>query len=359
MDLEILTREFFGNTVAAYLVSAGIVLLGLVAVAIIRIVIGRRARAWASRPDTPVDGTLFAKAQRSSFYLLMLLALALGLRGLEFTPGVERIVSMVILILAGLFSVGLVTSVIALVMDSHLRRQGRSMEDFKGRALMPIIKAIVWLVALIFVLDNMGFDVTSLVAGLGVAGLAIGIAAQAVLGDLFSYFAIIFDKPFQLGDFVIVGDYMGTIEHLGIKTTRLRSLSGEQIIVSNSDLTGSRVRNYKRMYERRIAFAFGVTYDTPADTLEAVKKTVHEIIDGAENARFDRAHFKAFGASSLDFEVVFYVLSPEYNVYMDVQEAINLEIVRRLNAMGVEFAFPTRTLYLREESGWAQEPEQG
>jgi small-conductance mechanosensitive channel len=113
------------------------------------------------------------------------------------------------------------------------------------------------------------------------------------------------------------------------------------------------------MYERRIAFAFGVTYDTPADTLEAVKKTVHEIIDGAENARFDRAHFKAFGASSLDFEVVFYVLSPEYNVYMDVQEAINLEIVRRLNAMGVEFAFPTRTLYLREENGWAQEPEQG
>jgi small-conductance mechanosensitive channel len=153
---------------------------------------------------------------------------------------------------------------------------------------MPIIKAIVWLVALIFVLDNMGFDVTSLVAGLGVAGLAIGIAAQAVLGDLFSYFAIIFDKPFQLGDFVIVGDYMGTIEHLGIKTTRLRSLSGEQIIVSNSDLTGSRVRNYKRMYERRIAFAFGVTYDTPADTLEAVKKTVHEIIDGAENAPISR-----------------------------------------------------------------------
>ena len=212
-----------------------------------------------------------------------------------------------------------------------------------------VARLLLWIIVLLLILDNLGVNITGLVAGLGIGGIAVALALQNILGDLFASLSIVLDKPFVIGDFVVVDSLSGTIEHIGLKTTRIRSLSGEQLIFSNNDLLKSRVHNYKRMSERRIVFSFGVVYQTPLEKLKAIKEIVSDIITKEEKARLDRVHFKEYGDSSLNFEVVYFVNDPDYNIYMDVQEAINLEIFRRFQEEGIEFAYPTRTLFIQNE----------
>lgn len=220
------------------------------------------------------------------------------------------------------------------------RAMTRSMLTFIGRLGL-------WSLVILLILDNMGLNVTALVASLGIGGVAVALAAQNILGDLFASLSIALDKPFVLNDFIIVDDLMGTVEHVGLKTTRIRSLSGEQIVLANNDLLKSRIRNYGRMSERRALFTIGVTYDTPADALEALPDVIRAAIEAQPGVRFDRAHFKGFGVHSLDFEAVYYVLDPGFATYMDVQQAINLQLVRELHARGIRFALPARTVQLQ------------
>ena len=217
---------------------------------------------------------------------------------------------------------------------------------FKG--LLPAIKIVIWGVGFVFLLDNLGVEISAVLAGVGIGGIAVALAAQAILGDLFSYFSILFDRPFEVGDFIIVGDLLGSVEYIGIKTTRLRSLGGEQLVFSNTDLTNSRVKNYKRMEKRRVLFRLGVTYDTPKERVEEIPKLIANIIQETDNANFDRAHFGSYGDFSLIIEVVFYVTSGDYNLYMDVQQTINLRIMEEFQKRNIQFAFPTRTLHVHK-----------
>jgi small-conductance mechanosensitive channel len=201
-------------------------------------------------------------------------------------------------------------------------------------------------VALLLILDNLGIDITALVAGLGVGGIAVALAVQNILGDLFASLSIVLDKPFAVGDFIIIDDYLGSVEHVGLKTTRLRSLSGEQLVMSNADLLSSRIRNYGRMYERRIVFSLGVTYQTPRDKLKKIPGIIRDAVEAQDQTRFDRSHFKGYGSFSLDFETVYHVLQPDYNLYMDIQQAVNFAIHERFEAEGIEFAYPTQTLFV-------------
>lgn len=210
-----------------------------------------------------------------------------------------------------------------------------------------MLRGLVWALAVLAVLDTLGFDVTALIAGLGIGGIAVALAAQAMLGDIFASLSIVLDKPFLIGDFIIVDDAMGTVEYIGIKTTRVRSLGGEQLIFSNADLLRSRIRNYKRMYERRVQFDFGVTYETQPAQLAGIPNLVREVIEACGNTRFDRAHFAKFGDFALAFEVVYYVLDPDFNVYMDAQQKINLALCERFAADKIEFAYPTQTIRLQ------------
>ena len=178
---------------------------------------------------------------------------------------------------------------------------------------------------------------------------AVALAVQNILGDLFASLSIVLDKPFVLGDFLIVDEHLGTVEYIGLKSTRLRSLWGEQIVFSNADLLKSRLRNFGRMFERRIVFPVGVTYQTPRDKLEAIPGIIREAIQAQEKTRFDRSHFKEFGDFSINFESVYYVLVPDYNLYMDIQQAINLQIHKRFEEEGIEFAYPTQTLFVVRE----------
>jgi small-conductance mechanosensitive channel len=209
---------------------------------------------------------------------------------------------------------------------------------------------VLWSVALLLALDNLGVDVTALVAGLGIGGIAVALAAQNILGDLFASLSIVMDQPFVLGDFIVVGDKLGTVEKIGLKTTRLRSLSGEQLIFSNTELLKSTIRNYKRMFERRVLFELGVVYQTPHEKLARIPGLIRAIVETQQRVRFDRAHFKAFGDSALVFETVYFVLSPEYNDYMDIHQAVNLAIVAKFAQEQIEFAYPTQTLYVQREA---------
>ncbi|MCA9439269.1 MAG: mechanosensitive ion channel family protein, partial [Candidatus Omnitrophica bacterium] len=175
-------------------------------------------------------------------------------------------------------------------------------------------------------------------------------ALQSILGDIFCSIAILLDKPFVVGDFIIVQDMLGSVENIGIKTTRLRSLSGEQIVFSNADLLSSRIRNFKRMYERRVLFSFGVVYETDLDNVEAIPGIVREIIESIDKTRFDRAHFKEYGDFALNYEVVYYVLDADYNVYMDIQQEINIRLFREFKERDIHFAYPTRELIVRNSS---------
>lgn len=215
-------------------------------------------------------------------------------------------------------------------------------------SLMPIITITVWTVGVLFLLDNLGFKISAIVAGLGIGGVAVALASQSVLGDLFSYFSIMFDKPFMIGDFIIVGNFMGSVEYIGIKTTRLRSLSGEQLVFSNKQLTDSTVSNYKRMVERRIEFGFSVTLHTPPEKVKRVPGMVKKIIMGVQQTRFDRAHFSAVGDYNLKFVAVYFVLSSDFNKYMDIQQDINVKLLEEFQKEGIEMATPVqRVLFER------------
>jgi small-conductance mechanosensitive channel len=205
-----------------------------------------------------------------------------------------------------------------------------------------ILRIVVWAMMGLSILANLGVNITAMVASLGVGGIAVALAVQTLLSDIFASLSIGLDKPFEVGDFVVFGDVAGSIEHIGLKTTRIRSLSGEQIVISNADLLRQQVHNYKRMEQRRIVFKFGVTYGTPVEKVRQIGSTVAEIIGGIANTRFDRAHFLAFDENQLTFEVVYFVLSSDYNQYMDIQQEINLQLMERLAAMEVGFALPTR-----------------
>ncbi|ARF49871.1 mechanosensitive ion channel family protein [Pantoea stewartii] len=205
-----------------------------------------------------------------------------------------------------------------------------------------LLRVVVWVMMLLAILSNMGIDITALVASLGVGGIAIALAIQTVLSDVFASLAIGFDKPIEHGDFIVFGDIAGTIEHIGLKTTRLRSLSGEQIVCSNTILLQQTIHNYKRMQQRRLVFTFGISYATPSEQVREISELVKTIIQGIEMTRFDRAHFLAFDDSKLTFEVVYFVLSADYNVYMDIQQEINLQLMAALEERNIRFAFPIR-----------------
>lgn len=210
-----------------------------------------------------------------------------------------------------------------------------------------VARIVLWSIAALVTLDNLGFNITTLMASLGVGGIAVALAVQNILGDIFSSVSISLDKPFVIGDFIVVDSYMGTVEYVGMKTTRLRSLGGEQIIFSNTELLKNRIRNYKRMQERRVLFEFGIAYETPKAEIERIPQMVREIVTADSlQTRFDRAHFKGYGDSALLFEVVYYVLTPDYNQYMDIQQAINLALLEKFRQCGIAFAYPTRTLYI-------------
>jgi small-conductance mechanosensitive channel len=233
--------------------------------------------------------------------------------------------------------------------------ENREAKEKQLRGILFIINIVVWVIAFVFLLDNLGYNITAVITGLGVGGIAIALASQVILGDLFSYFVIFFDRPFEIGDAIQVDDKSGTVEYIGIKTTRLRTPSGEQLIVSNTNLTNSRVHNFKRQVTRRIQFNLAVTYRTPADKLKQIPGMVKQIITSYPELIYERGHFAGYGTYSLNFEFVYVVKTADFNLYMDRQQEIYLAIFEAFEKEGIEFAYPTQEVMVRMEDKEKQE----
>jgi small-conductance mechanosensitive channel len=343
-----LERQLLANTLAEWLAAFGIAVGLALALLFARRVLTHRLQTWAQRTATPLDDLAAELVGGARTFFLFAVAIYAGAEYLTLPAKLNRIVTSGAII-ALLLQVALWGNhAIAFWLTHTLRRRGGDPSTAASMTISGFLaRTVLWSVIALMTLENLGFNITTLIASLGIGGVAVALAVQNILGDIFASLSIALDKPFVIGDFIIVDDVLGSIEYIGIKTTRLRSLSGEQIIVSNADLLKSRIRNYKRMNERRIVFGFGVVYQTSAETLARIPAVVKEIITSQPRARFDRAHFKEYGDSSLNFEVVYYVLDADYNVYMDVQQAINLELYRRFAADNIDFAYPTRTIIMQ------------
>jgi len=305
----------------------------------------------AARTETKVDDLIVDLLRSTRWYVILVWAAWFAAQWLQADPAwsefVPKAVVLLTLLQVGFWGNHVIGFWIGRVMEERLATDAASATTMAGVRFVARLTLLT--VLLLVALDNLGVDITAAVTGLGIGGIAVALALQNILGDLFASLSIILDKPFQIGDFIIVEEYLGSVEHIGLKTTRIRSLSGEQIIFSNTDLLRSRIRNYKRMAERRILFTIGVTYQTPAEKVSAISGMLKEIIVKHKKARYDRAHFKGYGESALQYEIVYYVLSSDYNEYMDIQQEINLEIYSRFAEHGIEFAYPTRTLFVKQE----------
>ena len=342
---EFLSYEFYHNQLSEYLLCLGILAGGILAVNIVKSFLTRRLKAKAT--PTHLDDFIRERIRRTGIPLAYLGIAEASLRVLTLTPRAERIIDMAGIVLMAIFGTLFAVALVRFGIMEYVRKQGEdASRDRVLKAAGSLVNVLAWVVGLLFMLDNLGFRISTVVAGLGIGGIAVALAAQAILGDLFAYFTILFDRPFEIGDSIVVGDHSGTIERFGIKTTRIAGLGGEQIIVANKDLTDSRVRNFKRMTRRRVLFRLGVTYRTPSATLREIPGLIADIFRDIEGATLDRAHFASYGSSSLDFEIVYFVEGSDYLKYMDIQQAVNLRVYDEFEKRGIEFAYPTQTLYL-------------
>jgi small-conductance mechanosensitive channel len=348
---DFLSKTYFDNTVKDYLIALGGILVGMLLLRIFRKTILAGLHRIASRTKTEIDDYIVNAVERFGMPILNFVIINFGFNYLELSEKAATYLHGAVVVVIIYYALRLISSTILMLLQAYVRRQDGGEEKVKQLGgIILLINILIWSVGGIFLFDNLGYDVTAIIAGLGIGGIAIALAAQNILGDLFNYFVIFFDRPFEINDFIIVGDKKGTIEHIGIKTTRLTSLSGEQLVFSNSDLTNSRIHNYKKMQRRRISFTLGVVYETSLDLLKEIPAIVKKIIDDQNEATLDRVHFLTYGDFSLQFEIIYFVESADYNRYADIQQEINLHVFEAFKQKGIEFAYPSQTIFLARDT---------
>ncbi len=347
----LLQNEFLNNTGQDYAIALGIFIVFFVVFKIIDRYVVVFIKSKAKKTKTRWDDVIldFISAIHWQFYAFV--SLYVSLLFLELSDIVNRVMDVLFLIFVAFYVAQGLSRIVDHFTEEQLakrREEGDNGNNSMIKTFGFMFKGIIYSVAVLMILSNLGIEITPLIASLGIGGVAIAIALQSVLGDLFAAFTIYFDKPFKEGDFIIIGDDMGTIKHIGIKSTRIESLQGQELVVSNSELTSIRINNYKQMQERRIAFNVGVEYGTPLAKLKKINKIVEKVVGSTKHARLDRTHFKEFGDFSLNYEIVYYVESPDYNIYMNVQQEINFKLADAFEKENISFAFPTQIIYLKE-----------
>ncbi len=337
--------SFLGNSLRNYIFFLASFLLFFFLFKIFQKIILNKLNKIAEKTKSDIDDEIIkiVRSIKPPFYSF--LAFYLALKFLTLNDFLNKLFNIILII----WFVYQVIIAVQILIDYVVRRKlSDDNRETKAAAyaIGIILKFILWSFALLLVLQNIGINVSSLVAGLGIGGIAVALAVQNILGDLLSSFAIYFDKPFVPGDYISTGDISGVVEKIGIKTTRLRALQGEEIVVSNRYLTGAKIQNFKKMQRRRIVFNFGVLYETPEEKLKKVIEIVKDIFKEIPDATLDRVHFKSFGDFALIFEVVYFIETPDYGRYMDVQQEINFKMKGLFEKQGIEFAYPTQTIYL-------------
>ncbi len=343
--------EYFGNTAYDYFWALIIFFVVLIVLKFIQLVVIVRLKKLAQKTVTEIDDTIIAIFSSVKPWLYFLVSLFVAIKYLSLPDLFVKIVY-VLLVVAVVYEV---VRAFEKILDYLLYRQIQKNENGnseQSKSMMRILKLIaqagLWIIALMMILSNLGVNITSLVASLGVGGIAVALALQNVLSDLFSSFSIFIDKPFEAGDYIQVGTDSGVVQRIGMKTTRIKTLQGEELVVSNKELTTARVQNFKRMEKRREAVTLGVTYETKKEKLEKIPVLVKKVVDSVELATFDRCHFSTYGDFSLNFDIVYYIDEPDYALYMDVKQNVNLEIFEVFEKEGIEFAYPTQLVYTKK-----------
>ena len=347
--LGVSERIFYGNSVADWLIAGAVAIAVWSALSLVRRLIASRYKKYSTAHHSTPVRLIFYLLGYTKQFLFLAVALDAGQESLTFPPKLQHIISNSVLTLI-LVQVGLWAgrSVRFYLEIKEMERGADRVFAGSLDIINFVSRMLIWSLLILVALDNFGVNITALLAGLGVGGVAVALALQNVLGDLFASLSIALDKPFVVGDTLNIDTYTGSVEHIGIKTTRLRSESGEQIILSNADILKSRVRNYGRMAEQRVLTTLRVTYGTPGEKLQGIPKLLEGIVRAQANARFDRCHLKTIGESSLLFELSYFAQQPKLNPLMDLQQAVNFRIIDEFQRSGIEFAYPTQRVVLEQ-----------
>jgi len=348
ISIEQLETVFLGNTIFDYLTTFVLFIVLLILFKIFQIIIITRLNLLAKKTRTEIDDTLIKviKSLRPPFYFFV--AFYIVVQNLFLGEIFKKALSVVLVI----WIVYHIVIALQILINYFVRKR---MEDEAGghadatiSLLSLISKIVIWSLGFLFALSNLGINVTSLIAAMGVGGIAIAFALQNILSDLFSSFAIYFDKPFVPGDFIVIGNNSGVVQKIGIKTTRIKTLQGEELVVSNKEITSVRIQNFKKLEERRVVLSLGVTYDTKTEMLKKIPAIIKNLIDNTNKARHDRTHFRSFGNSALEIEIVYYATTSDYNEYMDINQEVLLKIKNLFEKEEINFAFPTQTIHIEK-----------
>lgn len=349
--MNILEYSFYENTVQTWLIALASSILTVLILQLIRRILEKRVVALIKKSQTKIDDYLLPLLRQTRLFFLLAVGVYVGSFFLALPENahiwVGKIIRLVFFIQAGCWGAGLIAYFVT-------HQMSEKMEDDEAEdattidALGLIAKIALWVIVGLLTLDNLGVEVNSLIASLGIGGIAIALALQNILGDLFASLSIALDKPFVIGDYIIIDNFAGDVEDIGLKSTRIRSVSGEEIVFSNTDLLSSRIRNYRLIKERRVSFSIGVSCSTPFEKLVQIPVIIEEIISSLDKVRFSRAHFKEMGDFSLNYEIVYFSQSPDYIFFMDVRQEINLAIYKRFAKEGIELPYPTQTLFIEK-----------
>ena len=348
---EFLKQVYLGNTVQAYLTAFGAIILTWLVFKLVKGALLTAIKKIAAGTKTQYDDVIISAAEKFLVPYLYLFINYQIITALVLSTRMQRVLEVAMALITTVYAIRLINHVLHKSVELYMTHKNEPQERMRQlNGILLVIKAIIWAIGFIMLIGNLGYDITTMIAGLGVGGIAIALAAQNILSDLFSYFVIFFDKPFEVGDFISMGTNTGTVEKIGIKTSHVRSVSGEQLIMPNAELVKSVIKNFKRLQRRRIAFTIGVVYETDEKLLREIPEIIRSIIEKTENVTFDRCHFQSFGDFSINFETIYFVEAADYMVYMNAQQDIYLGIFSSFQPKGISFAYPTQALYIQQSN---------
>ena len=344
------TSLILGNTPAAYGLALAAFCASLALLYIIKNIGVNRLKAMAEKTETDLDDLAVALIEKLKWFEYQLASVYIASRYLQISPFLDKSLKLVILLVFTYRAITIAQHLLSYWITKLASKRELSDEAKASvvNSTQVIMRTLVWLAATLFVLQNMGVNISAVLAGLGIGGVAVALASQAILGDLFNFFVILLDKPFHVGDFIVTDTIAGTVEHLGLKSIRVRSLSGELLIVSNTKLLGMEVKNYRHMKRRRVVIKTSVVYDTPPEKLKRIPAMIKEAVSTLEKTTFDRSNLSCLGDFSIDFETVYFVESPDYNFHMETQESFLRAVMAGFKKEAIEFAYPTQTLYVKK-----------
>lgn len=348
---SILTYQFWNNTGKEYAVALLIFIILTLILKIFKMFVLRKLKTIAKKTKNDIDDFVIESVDNLHPPFYIVISLYFAVQMLHLSATIKNVLNYVLVIVVTFYAVSSLQRLIVFITQKFILKGEKDDKEHSVATInlfSTILKVILWLIALLFILSNLGYNVSSLIAGLGIGGIAIALALQNILGDIFSSFSIYFDKPFKVGDFIVLGTDMGTVKKIGIKSTRIQTLQGEELVISNKELTSARIQNFKKLKKRRIVFTIGLTYDTAPKNIKKAIEIIKGAIEKQKLAEIDRVHFKSYGDFSLNIEAVYYINSSEYIDYMNTHEAINMDIKEKFDKAKIEFAFPTQTIFVEK-----------